>query len=128
MLDSLELCQFVWGPAWNLYGPQDTADLVRAVTGWDVSVDELMKVGARRLNLMRTFNSREGLERKDDRLPKKFFRALQGQGPTAGIAITHEEVEAALDEYYRLAGWTNNGDPTRASLELLDLDWAVALL
>ena len=87
-----------------------------------------MKVGARRLNLMRTFNSREGLERKDDRLPKKFFRALQGQGPTAGIAITHEEVEAALDEYYRLAGWTNNGDPTRASLELLDLDWAVALL
>ncbi|MCX6080784.1 MAG: aldehyde ferredoxin oxidoreductase family protein [Chloroflexi bacterium] len=128
MLDSLELCQFVWGPAWTLYGPQDTANLVKAVTGWDVSVDELMKVGARRLNLMRTFNTREGLDRKDDRLPKKFFKALQGEGPTAGIAITHEEVEAALDEYYKLAGWTNNGDPTRASLKALDLEWAFELL
>lgn len=128
MLDSLELCQFVWGPAWNLYGPQDTANLVKAVTGWDVTVDELMKVGARRLNLMRTFNTREGLDRKDDRLPKKFFKALQGEGPTAGIAITHEEVEAALDEYYKLAGWTNNGDPTRASLQALDLEWAFELL
>lgn len=128
MLDSVELCQFVWGPAWTLYGPQDTADLVKAVTGWDVSVDDLMKVGARRLNLMRTFNSREGLDRKDDKLPKKFFKALQGEGPSAGIALSHDEIEAALDEYYKLAGWTNNGVPTRASLHHLDLDWAAELL
>jgi len=128
MLDSVELCQFVWGPGWTLYGPQETADLVKAVTGWDVSVDELMKVGARRLNLMRVFNSLEGLDRKDDRLPKKFYKALQGEGPTAGIALTHEEVEAALDEYYKLAGWTNNGQPTRSALQPLDLDWAAALL
>jgi aldehyde:ferredoxin oxidoreductase len=128
MLDSVELCQFVWGPAWTLYGPQDTANLVKAVTGWDVSVDELMKVGARRLNLMRTFNSREGLDRKDDKLPKKFFKALQGDGPSAGVALTHEEIEAALDEYYKLAGWTNNGVPTSAALQQLGLDWAVEML
>lgn len=128
MLDSVELCQFVWGPSWNLYGPQDTANLVSAVTGWKVSVDELMKVGARRLNLMRTFNSREGLDRKDDRLPKKFYRALVGQGPTAGVALSHDEIEAAMDEYYRLAGWTQNGVPTKAALHGLDLDWAAELL
>lgn len=128
MLDSVELCQFVWGPAWNLYGPQDTANLLKAVTGWDVTVSDLMKVGARRLNLMRTFNSREGLDRKNDKLPKKFFKALQGEGPTAGIAITHEEIEAALDEYYKLAGWTNNGVPTVTSLRQLGLDWAVELI
>jgi aldehyde:ferredoxin oxidoreductase len=128
MLDSVELCQFVWGPAWNLYGPQDTANLVKAVTGWDVTVDELILVGARRLNLMRTFNSREGLDRKDDKLPKKFYKALVGVGPTAGIALGHDEIEAALDEYYKLAGWTNNGIPTKQSLHRLDLDWAVDLL
>jgi len=128
MLDSLELCQFVWGPAWTLYGPQDSANLVKAVTGWDVTVDDLMKVGARRLNLMRTFNAREGLDRKDDRLPKKFYKALQGEGPTAGMTLRHEEIEQALDEYYRIAGWTDNGVPTRTVLQNLDIDWAADLL
>jgi aldehyde:ferredoxin oxidoreductase len=124
MLDTLELCQFVWGPAWTLYGPQETADMVKAVTGWDVTIDELMQVGARRLNMMRMFNAREGFDRKQDKLPKKFFKALKGTGPTAGIALTHEEIEAALDEYYRLAGWTPNGVPTAPTLEKLGIGWA----
>jgi aldehyde:ferredoxin oxidoreductase len=125
MLDSLELCQFVFGPAWTLYGPAETVEMIRAVTGWDITVDELMEVGKRRLNLFRTFNAREGLDRKHDKLPKKFFRQLQGAGPTAGIALTHEEVESAIDEYYRLAGWTNNGIPTQQTMERLDIAWAL---
>ncbi len=128
MLDSVELCQFVWGPGWTLYGPAETAQLLQAVTGWDVTVGELMAVGERRLNLMRTFNAREGLDRKADKLPKKFYKALQGEGPTAGIALTHDEIEAALDGYYHLAEWTVDGRPTRAKLEQLDLAWAAELL
>lgn len=128
MLDSVELCQFVWGPGWTLYGPKETAEMVSAVTGWDVTVEELMRVGERRLNLMRVFNAREGFDRTQDKLPKKFFKALQGEGPTAGIAITHEEMEFALDEYYRLAGWTNDGKPTAEQLEKLDLAWAGELI
>jgi aldehyde:ferredoxin oxidoreductase len=125
MLDSAELCQFVYGPAWTLYGPAETAEMIRAVTGWDITVGELMTVGERRLNLFRMFNAREGLDRKQDRLPKKFFKKLQGAGPTAGIALTHEEIETAIDEYYRLAGWTNNGIPTPETMERLDIAWAL---
>ena len=125
MLDSVELCQFVYGPAWTLYGPAETVDMIRAVTAWDVTVEELMAVGERRLNLFRAFNAREGLDRKADKLPKKFFKQLQGDGPTAGIALTHEEIEAAIDEYYRLAGWTDNGIPTPQTMERLDLAWAL---
>ena len=121
MLDTLELCQFVWGPAWTLYGPAETVNFVQAVTGWDVTLDELMEVGRRRLNMMRMFNSREGLDRRQDKLPKKFFKALQGTGPTAGIALTHEEMDAAIDEYYRLAGWTSAGIPTEETLQKLDI-------
>ena len=128
MLDTVELCQFVWGPGWTLYGPAETAAMLKAVTGWDVTVDELVKVGERRLNLMRVFNAREGFDRAQDKLPKKFYKALQGEGPTAGIALTHEEVEFALDEYYKLAGWTNDGKPTKAQLEKLDLAWAGELM
>src|SRR4026208_476935 len=125
MLDSLELCQFVFGPAWTLYGPAETVEMINAVTGWDVTVEELMTVGERRLNLFRTFNAREGLDRKDDKLPKKFFKALGGAGPTAGIALTHEEIESAKDEYYKLAGWTHNGIPTSQTMERLDIAWAM---
>jgi len=123
MMDTVELCQFVWGPAWTLYGPQETVDLVKATTGWDVTLDELMAVGARRINMMRMFNAREGMDRKQDKLSKKFFRTLTGTGPTAGVALTHEEIERAIDEYYRLAGWSPNGIPTPETLEKLELAW-----
>lgn len=125
MLDSAELCQFVFGPAWTLYGPAETVEMMRAVTGWDITVEELMTVGERRLNLFRMFNAREGLDRRHDKLPKKFFKQLQGAGPTAGIALTHEEIESAIDEYYQLAGWTNNGIPTTETMERLDIAWAM---
>ncbi|MCK6539038.1 MAG: aldehyde ferredoxin oxidoreductase family protein [Anaerolineales bacterium] len=128
MLDSVELCQFVFGPAWTLYGPAETVEMIRAVTGWDVTVEELMEVGARRLNLFRTFNAREGLTRNADKLPKKFFKQLQGSGPTAGIALTHEEIESALDNYYKFAGWTNDGVPTRETLKKHDIEWAAEYL
>ena len=126
-LDTASLCQFVWGPAWTLYGPQETVDFVRAVTGWaDFDVDELMEIGERRLNMLRAFNAREGIGRREDRLPAKFFRPLTGTGPTAGIALDPAEIEGALDEYYRLAGWDGRtGNPTPDTLARLGLEWAV---
>lgn len=124
LLDTLELCQFVWGPAWTLYGPAETVDMVRAVTGWPVSLFELMKVGERRLNMLRLFNAGEGFTRSEDCLPAKFFKPLQGTGPTAGVAIDPDEFQAALDLYYQLMGWAPNGLPTRAKLADLDLLWA----
>ena len=128
MLDSAELCQFVYGPAWTLYGPAETVAMINAVTGWGVTVDELQTVGARRLNLFRVFNAREGLGRKDDKLPKKFFKALKGNGPTAGIALTQEELDSAIDEYYKLAGWTEDGVPTPETLKEHDIEWAAEYL
>jgi aldehyde:ferredoxin oxidoreductase len=107
-----------------LYGPTEIVQLVNAVTGWRVSLFELMKVGQRRLNLMRVFNSREGFSRKDDVLPKKFFKPLVGTGPTAGVAVDPAEFEAALDLYYQLNNWTPDGIPTRASLVDLGIEWA----
>jgi aldehyde:ferredoxin oxidoreductase len=124
ILDTLELCQFVWGPAWTLYGPSEMVAFVRAVTGWQVSLYELMKVGERRLNMLRLFNAREGFSREDDRLPAKFFKPLGGTGPTAGTALDPVQFEAALDQYYQLMGWTANGNPAPAKLLDLGIAWA----
>jgi aldehyde:ferredoxin oxidoreductase len=125
MMDSAELCQFVYGPVWTLYDAKQTAEMMNAVTGWDLTVDELLEVGARRLNLFRIFNAREGLGRKDDKLPKKFLKQLAGTGPTAGMALTQSEFDHALDEYYRIAGWNADGVPMRETMEKLDLAWAL---
>jgi aldehyde:ferredoxin oxidoreductase len=124
-LDTAALCQFVWGPAWTLYGPAETVDFVRAATGWDdFSVEELLNVGERRLNMLRCFNAREGLDRQADRLPPKVYHPLSGAGPTAGVALSQEEIDTALAEYYRQAGWdASTGNPTPATLSRLGLEW-----
>jgi len=123
-MDTYSLCQFVFGPSWELYGPVETAEILSAGTGWDVTVDEILKVGERRLNMMRAFNARQGFTRKDDTLPRKFFKPLQGVGPTAGVALKEEELERVKDVYYRLAGWdAATGNPTTAKLEELKLGW-----
>ncbi len=123
-LDTLGLCQFVWGPSWQLYGPAETVELVRSGTGWDATMKELLEVGERRINLMRAFNSREGIGKEADALPKKLFQPLGGKGPTAGVALTTEEFERARETYYRLAGCDPaTGYPTAAKLADLGLDW-----
>ena len=124
-LDTASLCQFVWGPGWELFGPKETVDLVRAVTGWDdFDLDELMEIGERRVNMLRLFNAREGLGRAEDKLPAKFFRPLVGTGPTAGVALDHAVIEHALDEYFEMAGWdVATGNPTPATQARLGLDW-----
>jgi aldehyde:ferredoxin oxidoreductase len=126
-LDTASLCQFVWGPAWSLYGPQEAVEFVRAVTGWtDFDVAELVEIGERRLNMLRAFNEREGIDRSADRLPAKFFKPLQGTGPTAGVALDPAAIEGALDEYYRLAGWDGlTGNPTPETMARLGLEWAI---
>jgi aldehyde:ferredoxin oxidoreductase len=122
-LDTVNLCQFVYGPAWQLYGPSQMVEAVQAVTGWDVDLSELMTAGERRLNLMRAFNAREGIDRDADKLPKKLSKALVG-GASDGVTVTADEVEKAKDTYYAMAGWdVATGTPKRDKLEELGLAW-----
>ena len=51
-LDSLDICQFVFGAGWQLYNPDQLVETVRAITGWKVSIEELLKGGEKRINLM----------------------------------------------------------------------------
>lgn len=124
--DVLGLCQFVFGPGWQLYGPQQMADLMVAATGWDVTVEEIQLIGQRRLNLMRAYNAREGLSRDQDTLPKKLFKkALQG-GRTDGMTLDPAEFEMSLDLYYEQAGWdVTTGNPTAETLESVGLGWVL---
>ncbi len=122
--DSINVCQFVYGPAWQLYDTAQLAEITSAITGWEVDVEEVLEVGERRLNMMRAFNAREGIGREADTLPQKFFkRALKG-GRSDGFHIDYDEWHEARDAYYRLSGWNvETGIPTREKLEELELGW-----
>jgi aldehyde:ferredoxin oxidoreductase len=123
-MDTADLCQFVFGPAWQLYGPQDMVDLMNAVTGWGWTIADMQKVGERRLNMLRAFNAREGAGRDRDTLPKRLYDDPLRGGVSDGVTVTREEVERALDEYYRLCGWDEvSGRPTKSKLEELGLGW-----
>ncbi len=123
-MDTADLCQFVYGPAWQVYGPKDQAELMRATTGWKWTVDDVQKVGERRLNMLRAFNAREGVGRESDTLPKRIYDEPLKGGASDGVAVTRKEVAEALDIYYEMCGWdVATGKPTLAKLEQLGLGW-----
>jgi aldehyde:ferredoxin oxidoreductase len=97
--------------------------LVSAVTGWDTSLWELLKVGERTVTMARVFNLREGFGRKDDTLPDRLFAPLEN-GPLQGKGIDRKEFEEALTMYYEAMGWDPmEGVPTRGKLAELNLFW-----
>jgi aldehyde:ferredoxin oxidoreductase len=119
--DSLVLCRFTSERGFGLYVEEPYARMVQAVTGWDVSAEELERVGERVINLERLFNVREGVRRRDDALPWRVMHEPIPDGPSAGMYCPPEELGMMLDRYYALRGWDAEGAPTRERLAALGL-------
>lgn len=123
--NAIGMCDFVGAPLGSLALDQ-LVKHVNAVTGWDVSLWELLKVGERANNMYRIFNFREGFTKADDTLPDRLFDGL-GNGALEGENIDREEFAKALQLYYQMAGWdTETGAPTQSKLIELELEWAVS--
>lgn len=119
--DSALICMHLYWIS-SYYTPSNLFEIIKAVTGMNVSYDELMKIGERTFNLVRMFNIREGITRKDDVLPERFSEPLP-DGPTKGLSISKEELEKMLDNYYEYRKWNQEtGIPTKEKLLELNLD------
>jgi aldehyde:ferredoxin oxidoreductase len=122
LYNSLGMCNFAAGPVWALSLPK-LVEVVNAITGWETSLWELLKVGERTVTMARAFNLREGFGRKDDTLPDRLFEPLEG-GPLQGKGIDRKEFQEALTLYYEAMGWDpKEGVPTRGKLAELNLFW-----
>jgi aldehyde:ferredoxin oxidoreductase len=124
LLNSLGVCMFTAKP----FGPQTfngIVDYVKAVTGWETSLFDLLKVGERHANMARIFNLREGFTARDDTLPARFFQPMEG-GTLKGKRIDREEFSKGLETYYEMMGWDpETGVPKKTKLSELDLDWSL---
>jgi aldehyde:ferredoxin oxidoreductase len=122
LLNSLGICVFTAKP----FGPHtlnSIVDYVKAVTGWETSLFDLLKVSERYSAMARIFNLRDGFTVKDDILPDRFFQPMEG-GTLKGKKIDREEFLKALETYYEMMGWDpETGVPKRVKLDELDLDW-----
>lgn len=126
-LKTYSVCFFCIAPR-SLMPVNTFVDSVRAVTGWNVSLFEIMKAGERAGNLARVFSLREGVGGSEDALPPRLL------GPTVDLekgqpGIPKESLARAISEYYTMRGWNpETGVPQRAKLEELGVGWAADYL
>ncbi|GAW91016.1 aldehyde ferredoxin oxidoreductase family protein [Calderihabitans maritimus] len=114
---------YSWGGEGSCITPQLYAEIVSALTGWDVTAAELLTAAERSWNLKRCFNAREGFTRKDDKLPRRFSQAIPN-GPSAGAKV--ENLDTMLDAYYEAMGWDKQtGLPRPEKLRELGLEFAI---
>ncbi|NVM54721.1 MAG: aldehyde ferredoxin oxidoreductase family protein [Candidatus Helarchaeota archaeon] len=92
--------------------------IIKAVTGLELTKEDLLSVGERIFNLKRMFNVRCGISKKDDILPARFTKEPLPDGGAAGKL---PDIENMLPAYYQLRGWSADGIPTDATLKRLDL-------
>ena len=120
--DNLGICKWIYG----LFAYQDVTmahRLFNLVTGKDWDLEQLLKVSERVRNMERMFDVRQGLTRKDDDLPKKFFEVPLSKGKFAGEVLDRAKFEQMKDEYYEIRGWDKEtGIPTREKLVELGLE------
>ncbi len=113
VIDSSGLCQF---PGYSL---ETLSELMTADAEGDFSPQSLQVMGERIWNLERQFNLAAGLTRADDTVPIRMLTEPAASGAAKGKVV---ELDKMLPEYYQLRGWDEQGVPTAATLQRLDLD------
>jgi aldehyde:ferredoxin oxidoreductase len=95
----------------------DYSNYWQAVTGESISKNDFLTIAGRIETLIRMFNLREGLTRKDDTLPYRTLREPLLDGPAKGQFIGEENLNRMIDEYYACRGWDSAGVPTASTLQ-----------
>jgi aldehyde:ferredoxin oxidoreductase len=125
VIDSIGICKFgtFFPPA--LYWDRIATGL-SLITGFDLDVPRLKRIGERITNLQRMFNVREGITRRDDTQPK---RLLVEKSPSPGRAKGHVVyLKEMLDDYYHLRNWDEEtGIPTPEKLKELGLEYTISV-
>jgi aldehyde:ferredoxin oxidoreductase len=118
LLDSLILCKFLRHVFDDL--ALESAEMLAAVTGWDVTADELRETTRRIVTAKKLFNVREGWRREEDTLPERFL-VEPLEGASEGASLSRAELDAMILGYYRARGWTPSGDVPAEAVRALGL-------
>ncbi len=118
-MDSLILCKFLRGVFTSPF--DEWAGLLAAVTGWDVTGEELRATARRIVMAKRVYNIREGWRAEDDWLPDRLLNEplLLPSGRVA--TLTADRLRAMVGTYYKMRGLDPKGHPDPAIVAALGL-------
>jgi aldehyde:ferredoxin oxidoreductase len=119
VLSSSGLCMFS-----TLFGSYPFIDLINSLTGWNLSIDNLITIGLRIQSLRQAFTLREGIDIVKNKLSGRISgHPPDTKGPTKGISIEYEDFYKG---YCREMGWNpENGYPLKETLKDLDLNFVI---
>ncbi len=112
------MCAMVYG---GLPHVDVVAEFMRAITGWDVTTEELITTGERISNLRQAFNIREGLYSPQFKVPGRIFgKPPLKEGPLAGKTVDDKTLHM---EYLKEMDWDlETAKPSKKKLIELGLD------
>jgi len=111
--ESLGLCMFAY-----FFAEYPLLEMIESMTGWKMTVEEIMEIGGRVQTTRQMFNAREGAIRHE--VPQRGIGSppLPG-GAAAGRSI---DAETMAQGYYEGMGYGSDGVPSAATLNSLELD------
>jgi aldehyde:ferredoxin oxidoreductase len=101
LMDSMIVCKFLRGVFEDFHA--EAADMLRSVTGWDVTADELRETARRIVSAKRQFNLLAGWTQAEDTLPERFLNTPLPNDPAA--SLSRERLDDLVTEYHRQRGW-----------------------
>ena len=118
--DSLTACKFVFLAATL----EEYAAALTAVTGVEMSAQQLLSAGERICYQERIMNSLNGFTQADDDLPGRFFTEAGSSGDHIEVPpLDREAFLGARARYYRVRGLDAMGKPLEAKARELGLRW-----
>ncbi|KPJ51326.1 MAG: hypothetical protein AMJ38_00830 [Dehalococcoidia bacterium DG_22] len=117
IVNSIGTCMFI-----TFAGPdQRIPEWINAVTGWDITHQELLKTGERIANLRMAFQVREGDNPAQRRIPGRLIGSPPlEEGPHKGFSLDAETLQR---EFLAACDWDQQTcKPSRAKLEELGLE------
>ncbi len=111
-------CLFVVG---NLPSYEVMAEFMRAITGWDITLDEMLEAGERIENVRQSFNVREGLNLLKSEVSGRILgKPPHAVGPLAGVTV---DADTLVKEYMAAMDWdAATAKPSEKKLKSLGLD------
>jgi aldehyde:ferredoxin oxidoreductase len=118
-INSLGMCMFTyWFQTYPLL------ELIKSVVGWNLSIEDIIKIGLRIQTLRQAFTLREGVDISKNELPGRTV----GDPPFEDGANKGKTVDYKTDfiEYCKKMGWNpENGYPLEETLNELNLNYVI---
>ena len=105
LMDSLILCKFLRGVFTDFFA--ESAEMLRLVTGWDVTADELRATARNIVTSKKRFNILAGWTPAEDTLPDRMLR--QALPEDARAQLSPERLSTLIRAYNQARGWTPEG-------------------